>query len=199
MDNGREPIDEKTLRGLMEAQRIAAEQRQVAAAWGRIEAWLGEHARGSLAALRPGTYDELPWAAFMLEEMALLPLDRVAELYEFHMSVHRHSGIDEDEEGAVPYWRASWIPLCAGSHYERYPLLYVDLETGRVCFCSRYGERSPRYESVTDYLEEMADRLESPHLLDGPRPGTMDLRALVWGHSAPEPGTDTHDGAADPA
>ncbi|MFZ3571280.1 SMI1/KNR4 family protein [Streptomyces sp. BH097] len=227
MDNGREPIDEATMRRLMEVQRITAEQRQVRSAWGRVENWLGEHAPGSLAALRPspqagevqelarrigvrlspsltalwslrpGAYEELPWAAFMLDEMALLPLDRVAEAYEFHMSVARGSGIDEAEEGAVPHWRASWIPFCAPDRHELHPLLYVDLETGRVCFWSKYGDRGPRYESVTDYLEEMADRLESPHLLGGLVPGTQDMRVLVW--DSPEPGTDTHDGGPDPA
>ncbi|MFI5660161.1 SMI1/KNR4 family protein [Streptomyces sp. NPDC051684] len=227
MDNGREPIDEATMRRLMAVQQETAEQRQVRAAWERIESWLGEHAPGSLAALRPspragevqelarrigvrlspslialwslrpGAYEELPWAAFMLDEMALLPLDRVAEVYEFHMSVAQSSGIDEDKEGAVPHWRAAWVPLCTHGHHEVHPLLYVDLETGRVCFWSRYGDRDPRYESVTDYLEEMADHLESPHLMGGPDPGTRDMRVLVW--DSIEPGTRTHDGTPDPA
>ncbi|MGW2345537.1 hypothetical protein [Streptomyces sp. NPDC001661] len=177
MDTDREPIDEATMRRLMEVQRVTAEQRQVEAAWGRIEAWLGEHAPGSLA--------------------ALLPLDRVAKAYEFHMSVARGSGIDEAEESAVPHWRASWVPFCGADRHEVHPLLYVDLETGRVCFWSKYGDREPRYESVTDYLEEMADRLESPHLLGGLEPGTQDMRVLVW--NSPEPGTDTHDGGPGPA
>lgn len=176
MDTDREPIDEATMRRLMEVQRVTAEQRQVQAAWGRIEAWLGEHAPGSLAALRPSP--------------------RADEV----QALARRIGVrlsDEAEEGAVPHWRVSWVPFCAADRHEVHPLLYVDLETGRVCFWSKYGDREPRYESVTDYLEEMADRLESPHLLGGLEPGTQDMRVLVW--NSPEPGTDTHDGGPGPA
>ncbi|MEW2490648.1 hypothetical protein [Streptomyces sp. NPDC048411] len=59
--------------------------------------------------------------------------------------------------------------------------LYLDAETGRICRWDRYGDRTPRYGSLTTCLEEMADRLEAPSLTGGEKPGLLDLRALVWG------------------
>jgi hypothetical protein len=43
-----------------------------------------------------------------------------------------------------------------------------------------FGERQPEFESLTTFLEEMADALEAPSLADPAKPGLVN-RGLVWG------------------
>ncbi|WP_327352005.1 SMI1/KNR4 family protein [Streptomyces sp. NBC_01304] len=199
-------MDDETRHGLMEAQRAAVEARQVTDAWQRIEAWLGQHAPGTLAALRPGARDaevtalvqdrigvrippglralwaehagvhDVPWASFMLGDRALMDFEAVVSKYEMMRDLQRRDG---DEEH--PFWRAAWIPFCSAGAHDTASGLYLDAETGRICHWDMYGERTPRYESLTTYLEEMADRLEAPTLVGGDKPGLLDLRALAWG------------------
>ncbi|MER6692373.1 SMI1/KNR4 family protein [Streptomyces minutiscleroticus] len=198
-------MDEQELRVLLGAQRAAAEARQVTDAWRRIEAWLEAHAPGTLAALRPGALvtevaalqerigvrippglkalwrehagvHDLPWAAFLLGDWALMDFESVAEVYERMRDFHRRDGSEE-----CVIWRAAWIPVCSFTARDHTSGLFLDAETGRMHHWDRYGDRTPRYESLTTYLEEMADRLEAPSLMTGERPGLLDLRALVWG------------------
>ncbi|WP_405987315.1 SMI1/KNR4 family protein [Streptomyces sp. NBC_00872] len=198
-------MDDEVRRGLMEAQRAAVEARQVADAWQRIEAWLVRHAPGTLAALRrgaiggeitgmqdrigvrippglralwcehAGVYD-VPWASFMLGDWALMDFDAVVSVYEMMTDIQRRDGNEE-----YPTWRPAWIPICSYGAHDNSSGLFLDAETGRICHWDRYRDRTPRYESLTTYLEEMADRLEAPSLTEGEKPGLLDLRALVWG------------------
>lgn len=198
-------MDDEELRRLMGAQRAATEARQVTDAWQRIESWLGRHAPGTLAALLRGAHaaeitavqdrigvrippglralwgahagvHDVPWASFMLGDWALMNFEAVVAEYEMMMDLQRTDG-DEQE----PIWRAAWIPVCSFGPDDHTSGLYLDAETGRICHWNRYGERTPHYESLTTYLEEMADRLEAPSLMDGQKPGLLDLRALTWG------------------
>ncbi|MGX2996102.1 SMI1/KNR4 family protein [Streptomyces sp. JNUCC 64] len=211
MGEPKRTIDEADHAWLSEAERTAAEARQVTDAWRRVEAWLDRHAPGTLTALRPGAgwpevnavrdrigvrvptglralwsehagTRDLPWSAFMLGGWALMDLDTVVSVY---ADQRRRAAVDPGT-GESPHWRAAWIPFCHGGPAAPDSGLYLDAETGRVCFWGRYGDREPRYESLTTYLEEMADRLESPALFDGEPPGLLSLPALTWGKPSPE-------------
>lgn len=197
-------MDDETERRLTEARQAAVEARQVADAWQRIEAWLGRYAPGTLAVLRRGALPSevaevrdrigvrirpgllalwkehagmypVPWPPFMLGDWVLMDFEALVQVYEMMMGLQRSDG---DEEH--PFWRPAWIPFCSAGVNDHASGLYLDAETGRICSWDRYGDRSPRYESLTTYLEEMADRLETPDLVDGEKPGLLNLRALAW-------------------
>lgn len=81
------------------------------------------------------------------------------------------------------FWRPAWIPVFSFGADDTTSGLCLDAETGRLCYWSRYAERWPEYESLTTYLEETADTLETPWLTDGAQPGLIDQH-LVWGPSS---------------
>ncbi|MEO3978099.1 SMI1/KNR4 family protein [Streptomyces sp. CAU 1734] len=187
--------------------RAELEVRQVTGAWLRIEAWLREHAPVSYASLRAGASGEeisglegvlgvrIPaglkalWrlragvdggagAVFLLENWALMSLDSVISFHERQMwSQQRDGGSD------LPLWKAAWIPVCSFGADDQTYGLYLDAETGQLCTWDRYGERRPAFDSLTTYLEEMADALEAPSLVTGARPG-LAHGGLAWGPPA---------------
>lgn len=183
-------------------EAIAA--RQVAGAWERITGWLRDHAPGSYASLKGGaSEDEIAaleealnvrvpadlralWAlsagvhdvrgaTFLLDNRALMDLDSVAAFHRQEMEFQQRNGSDE-----FTFWKASWIPVCSFGAVDRTYGLYLDADTGQLCYWDRYGERRPEYASLTTYLEEMADALDTPSLVFGARPGLAD-GCLAWG------------------
>ncbi|MFF3460398.1 SMI1/KNR4 family protein [Streptomyces sp. NPDC002730] len=183
-------------------EEIAA--RQVTGAWQRIETWLHAHAPASYASLKAGASEgeiaaleealgvRIPadlkalWslhsgvhnvhgARFLMENWALMDLDSVVSFYQQQMRSQQRDGDDE-----FTFWTVSWIPVCSFGADDRTYGLYLDAETGQLCYWDRYGERRPEYASLTTYLEEMADALEAPSLVTGARPGLAD-GGLAWG------------------
>ncbi|MFI6038578.1 SMI1/KNR4 family protein [Streptomyces sp. NPDC051315] len=174
----------------------ALEVRQVTEAWQRVETWLSEHAPASHATLRPGASEErlsavlsamagpVPAAlqalwrlrdgvvddagreAFLLGNWALLPTEGAIEVYRFRRQ-------DGDE-----YWQPHWTPFASWSAHDKRYGLFLDAESGEVWLWAD-GTRAPKYASLTDYLEEMADALEVPYLTAGHRPG-LTRGGLRW-------------------
>lgn len=184
--------------------RHKIEVRQVTDAWRRIETWLSAHAPASLAMLRPGATEEEidglqtaigvripaglralwrlhagvyvdPSASFLLGRWSLMDFASVVRTYQRETTSQRRPGADR-----FVLWRPAWIPVCSYSADDSSYGLYLDAETGRLGYWDRFGERRVEYESLTTYLEEMADSLEAPSLATGYRPGIVD-RGLVWG------------------
>ncbi|MEU0992151.1 hypothetical protein [Streptomyces sp. NPDC005953] len=58
--------------------------------------------------------------------------------------------------------------------------LCVDGESGTLWEWEENAVVTPRFDSLSDYLEEMADALETPGLAVGPTPGVA-RGALMWG------------------
>ncbi|RFU86214.1 SMI1/KNR4 family protein [Streptomyces triticagri] len=184
--------------------------RQVTAAWRRIESWLRMHAPDSHALLEGGASEgeiraleealgaEVPaplqalWrlcagvhssrhSAFMLGRRALMSLSSVLQVHRTEMDFQRQ----EDErqprgDDEFTFWRPGWIPVLSFRADDFSSGLYLDTATGLLCYWSRFAERWPKYESLTAYLEEMADALETPGLIEAPKPGLID-GSLVWG------------------
>ncbi|MFI7103559.1 SMI1/KNR4 family protein [Streptomyces sp. NPDC050161] len=180
------------------------ETRQVTDAWTRIETWITHHAPhtrtllltgaspDAVTALQRQTGVRIPvslkalWACcagtrtdehstFLMGGHALMRLETVATKYSQEMSYqHRHT------DDTVT-WRAAWIPVFSFSADDQASGLYLDAETGRLCRWTRYAQHHPEveYESLTDFLEEMADSLETPGLATSDRPGLVE-GALVW-------------------
>ncbi|MFE4946944.1 SMI1/KNR4 family protein [Streptomyces sp. NPDC056641] len=178
--------------------------RQVARAWRRIESWLRAHAPASYASLRAGaSEDEIAaveaalgvrvpaglkalWrlragvhgvagAGFLLENRALMTPDSVITFHQQQMLSQQRDGDDE-----FTIWKRSWIPVCSFGVGDHTYGLYLDGETGQLCYWSRYAERWPEFESLTTYLEEMEDALAAPSLATGAKPGLVN-GALMWG------------------
>ncbi|MFI7316790.1 SMI1/KNR4 family protein [Streptomyces venezuelae] len=130
-----------------------------------------------------------PVPAFMPRGCVLMPFDVVRGTYQLKMQIRqadqeaqRRTGDTEE----ITVWRPSWIPFASiGADALSGPC--VDAETGRIWYWCRYAERSLQFESLTDYLEEMADVLEIPLLAAEARVGLMN-GFLVWGkpHDAAE-------------
>ncbi|MER7998368.1 SMI1/KNR4 family protein [Streptomyces sp. NPDC095613] len=180
------------------------EARQVVEAWGRVEAWLARHAPGSFASLRAAaSEDEIAaleeaigvrvpdgvkalWrmhagadntasAVFMLGNWALMGLDAVGAVYRERMLFQQ-----ENEAEGYMTWKASWIPVCSYTVADTSYGLCVDGESGTVWEWEETAVVTPRFDSLTDCLEEMADALEAPGLAVGPMPGVA-RGALLWG------------------
>ncbi|WP_406301128.1 SMI1/KNR4 family protein [Streptomyces sp. NBC_00885] len=181
------------------------EARQVTDSWRRIEAWLCEHASASFDLLKPGASEgeiaaleeaigvrvpaslkalwqlraghlDEPGAGFLPEyNWALMDLDAVVLVYRERMELQRDWGSDE------PFlWKPSWIPFCAWSTHDFTSGLYLDAESGEVCRWSESIDRRTEFESLTAFLEGMADALEVPSLATWPKPGLLN-GGLVWG------------------
>ncbi|MQT02773.1 SMI1/KNR4 family protein [Streptomyces jumonjinensis] len=180
------------------------EARQAAAAWRRVESWLPAHAPASFATLCPGAGEEdlavaegafgrvLPpsltalWrlcagvrgggpAVFLLDNWALMDLDAAMGVYRARM-----------ETAGDGLWKAHWIPFASYTSVDASSGLYLDAESGEVCWWGEFGERVPRFASLSVYLEETADRLEAPSLLPGLEPGLID-GGLAWGYRGDPP------------
>lgn len=188
-------------------QQIAA--RQVTEAWRRITRWLEQHAPATRAALLPGasTYEiaaleqacgvgvpvelralwllcaggkDTPGAALMPDYgWALMPLGAVATSYRWHTDNQREPGVGWGAEEATA-WKPSWIPFCSWSVTDTSYGLFIDAETGRVGHWDDTAVRTVGDQTLSELLEEMADKLEHPRLATGCLPGLIGGR-LVWG------------------
>ncbi|WP_406341211.1 SMI1/KNR4 family protein [Streptomyces sp. NBC_00648] len=199
--------------------------RQVTDAWQRIETWLRAHAPASYASLKPGASQEeiaaleetlgvpVPaplkalWslhagvrhvygAGFLLDDRALMDLDRVVYLYRMKMdiqersealsAIRRAAGRDEEKTTA---WKTTWIPVCSFGADDTFSGLYLETDTGYMYPWSRedhYRDDEKR-ETLVTYLEEIADSLEAPSLSTHGKPGIAG-GALVWGPpNVPDP------------
>ncbi|MER5947924.1 SMI1/KNR4 family protein [Streptomyces sp. NPDC001904] len=180
------------------------EARQVDDAWQRIETWLRRNAPATAAVLRPGAPDDelaaferdlgvrIPagltalWrrcagmtagpgegTSFLLGEWAPMTLDAVLRTYRLQMSIL----VTLDDYVS---WRPSWIPFAAFGPHDALSGLCLDAETGRIWRWTEYAERTLAHESLTVYLEDMADALDVPELSPGAAPRVRE-GALVWG------------------
>ncbi|MFI7388124.1 SMI1/KNR4 family protein [Streptomyces sp. NPDC049813] len=123
-----------------------------------------------------------PMPGFMPAGSALMPFEAVRRVYETYMVLLRRDEEAQRRKGAtreIPLWRASWIPF-ASLDADALSGLCVDAETGRIWSWCEYEERGIPFESLTDYLEEMADVLDVPELAKEAGVGLMN-GFLVWG------------------
>ncbi|MEU1146122.1 SMI1/KNR4 family protein [Streptomyces sp. NPDC005863] len=191
------------------AREHSIEWRQIEDAWQRIESWLERNAPATFASLLPGAseaeLDELQaslgvrlpvglralWSrragvgpestpGFMPRESVLMSFEVVRLVYQEQLSLHQRKA-QRKTAGAeeVTGWRPSWVPFAAIGA-DALSGLSVDAETGRVWYWCEYAELSVQFESLTDFVEEMADVLEIPLLAAEARVGLMN-GFLVWG------------------
>ncbi|WP_409235568.1 SMI1/KNR4 family protein [Streptomyces sp. PA5.6] len=119
---------------------------------------------------------------FMPGQSVLMPFDVARRTYEMKMLLRRQDEEDQRRTGSteeITVWRPSWVPF-ASIGADALSGLCVDAETGRIWYWCEYAERSIEFESLTDYVEEMADVLEIPLLAAEARVGLMN-GFLVWG------------------
>jgi len=69
--------------------------------------------------------------------------------------------------------------MCSFNAHDTLHGLYLDIETGMICRWGEFGERQPEFESLTTFLEEMADALEAPSLAGPAKPGLVN-GGLAW-------------------
>lgn len=106
----------------------------------------------------------------------------VRRVYQRQMFLRQQDLEDQQRTGSteeITVWRPSWVPFAA-MDADALTGLCVDAETGRIWYWCEYAERRVQFESLTDYLEEMADALENPELAKEARVGLMN-GFLVWG------------------
>ncbi|MFE6160016.1 SMI1/KNR4 family protein [Streptomyces sp. NPDC054855] len=123
-----------------------------------------------------------PTPGFMPGRCVLMPFEVVRRTYQQQMLLRQSD--EEAQRGAgdaeeITVWRPSWIPFAAIGA-DALAGLCLDAETGRIWYWNEYAERSVKFESLTDYMEEMADVLEVPSLAEEARVGLMN-GFLVWG------------------
>ncbi|AZM51209.1 SMI1/KNR4 family protein [Streptomyces sp. WAC 01529] len=119
---------------------------------------------------------------FMPRECVLMSFEVVRRVYERQMFLRRQDEEAQQRTGdteEITVWRPSWIPF-ASIGADALSGLCLDAETGRIWYWCEYAERSIQFESLTDYVEEMADVLEVPLLAEEARVGLMN-GFLVWG------------------
>ncbi|RII06958.1 hypothetical protein DSC45_34590 [Streptomyces sp. YIM 130001] len=177
---------------------------RVVEAWQRFTSALRERAPASYALLRSGTSEsviqsleatlgvripadlkalwrlnagvqEHPMASFLPERWALMELDTVIKAHQVHMGFQR-----EWSDDLPPQWRPSWIPFASWSVTDTSHGLYLDGDSGEVCRWTRFGDRDPEQPSLTVYLEDTADALDTPALATHPKPGLIN-GFLQWG------------------
>lgn len=123
-----------------------------------------------------------PLASFILGQGALMDFDAVLSVYQQKMLLQRREDELNRQRGGgdkFTMWRAAWIPFCSFG-VDCLSGLCLDVESGRLWYWSEYAERTVGFESLTAYLEEMADVLEVPSLATGDKPGLVN-GVLVWG------------------
>ncbi|MGW3659082.1 SMI1/KNR4 family protein [Streptomyces sp. NPDC005151] len=138
---------------------------------------LGTSAPAALKALWrqcAGVYD-VRGGEFLPDSRALMDPDWVVRFYQDRMRYQEQHG---DEE--FPSWKRSWIPVCAFNAHDAAFGLCLDTVTGGLWHWSRYGDQRPEAESLTVFLEEMADALVAPSLAGLPKPGLVE-GGLSWG------------------
>ncbi|WP_240046075.1 SMI1/KNR4 family protein [Streptomyces sp. L-9-10] len=153
--------------------KAGASENEIAA----LEDTMGVHVSDGVKALwrmRAGT-DSMASAVFMLGNWALVGLDSVAAVYRERMLFQR-----QNEAQGYMTWKTPWIPFCSYTVTDTSYGLCVDGESGTVWGWEETAVVTPRFDSLTDYLEEMADALEAPGLAVGPMPGVA-RGALLWG------------------
>lgn len=112
---------------------------------------------------------------FMLGNWALMGLDAVEGVYRRRMRFQR----DHEAEGYMT-WQEPWVPAFSYTVTDTSYGLCVDGESGTLWEWEENAVVTPRFDSLSDYLEEMADALETPGLAVGPTPGVA-RGALMWG------------------
>ncbi|MFI1676312.1 SMI1/KNR4 family protein [Streptomyces sp. NPDC020607] len=123
-----------------------------------------------------------PTPGFMPGESVLMPFEVVRRTYQLKMQLRQGDEEAQRRTGSteeITVWRPSWIPFAAIGA-DALSGLSVDAETGRIWYWCEYAERSVQFESLTDFMEEMADVLEVPLLAAEARVGLMN-GFLVWG------------------
>lgn len=114
---------------------------------------------------------------------ALAPLDAVAAVYRLktHSQAHQdalNTGRPQDER--VTVWEPSWIPVVTAGPADRTSGLYLNAATGYLGHWSRSNEtQAEEHDTLVTYLEETADKLESPALATRDKPG-LTGSTLVW-------------------
>ncbi|MFF1379467.1 SMI1/KNR4 family protein [Streptomyces sp. NPDC058308] len=119
---------------------------------------------------------------FMPEECVLMSFEDVRSVYQGKMLLRQQDLKAQQRTGSteeITVWRPSWIPFAAKDS-DALSGLCVDAETGKIWYWGEYAERSIQFESLTGYLEEMADVLEIPELAGQAGVGLMN-GFLVWG------------------
>ncbi|MFF2776102.1 SMI1/KNR4 family protein [Streptomyces sp. NPDC058052] len=115
---------------------------------------------------------------------ALMPLVAVAAFYEQQREAQAHQdslNARRPEYDRVTVWRAGWIPVVSHGVDDRTSGLYLDTESGYLGRWSRYNDgQGDELDTLTTYLEDVADMLEAPGLAVRDRPGLVD-GVLVWG------------------
>lgn len=113
----------------------------------------------------------------------LLSFEVIRRVYEERMILLRRHEQSQKQRGAsedeIPLWRASWIPF-AGLDSDALSGLCLDAESGEIWSYSETREREVQFESLTDFVEEMADVLDIPSLASEAKVGLMN-GFLVWG------------------
>lgn len=184
-------------------------ERQVTEAWSRIEGWLRQYAPASHTALLPGASEgeilaveeaygmRMPeglrtlwkltggcsegFAGVFFRNYDLVPLGKGVEFHRGQMRFQQEAGDDID---GIPRWRPDWIPVFSNSRDSQAFVRYLDCESGLLYSWDRYGMNNygtekEELDSVSTYLEEVADFLESPALAVRDSPGLID-GFLVW-------------------
>ncbi|MFH9958487.1 SMI1/KNR4 family protein [Streptomyces roseolus] len=128
--------------------------------------------------------DGVDGAGCLPGNQALMPLHAVAGFYRRQMAAQVHQdtlNARRPEDDRVTVWAAVWIPVASHGPADRTSGLYLDASTGYLGRWSRYNEGpDDELDTLTTYLEDVADMLEAPALATRDRPGLVG-GALVWG------------------
>ncbi|MFD7338461.1 SMI1/KNR4 family protein [Streptomyces violascens] len=112
----------------------------------------------------------------------LVPLSAGVEFHGNRMRFQIEDG--GNDANGIPWWRPGWIPAFSKSRDSQSFVNYLDCESGLLYSWDRYGTNNygtekEELDSVSTYLEAVADSLESPALATRDSPGLID-GYLVW-------------------
>ncbi|MFI0980714.1 SMI1/KNR4 family protein [Streptomyces sp. NPDC021093] len=131
-----------------------------------------------------GGDDGVDGAGCLPGNQALMAPDAVVDWYRQQMdSQARQDALNArcPDDDRITVWNASWIPIAAYGPTDHTSGLYLDTATGHLGRWSRYNEGpGDSVETLTSYLEDIADTLEAPALAVRDKPGLLD-GVLVWG------------------
>ncbi|MFH8838323.1 SMI1/KNR4 family protein [Streptomyces sp. NPDC017868] len=131
-----------------------------------------------------GGDDGVNGAGCLPGNQALMSLDAVADFYRQQMDAQAHQdtlNARRPEYDRVTVWAAAWIPVISYGAADRTSGLYLDASTEYLGRWSRYNEGSgDGLDTLTTYLEDVADMPEAPALATRDKPGLVG-GALVWG------------------